>query len=61
MEMNERDFAAIDRALGQRLENGKITETCPRCGKKLIYIQTGSADEVTCQAPKCISEVFRGI
>lgn len=61
MDMNERDYAAIDRALEQRLESGDITEKCPRCGGKLIYIQTGASYEIKCQTPNCIAEVFRGI
>lgn len=61
MDMNEKDFNAIDKAIRQYIKTGKITEACPRCGGKLLYVQTGSSYRVECETPACISEVFRGI
>lgn len=61
MVMNKKDFDAIDRAVEQQVKSGKVTERCPRCGKTLVYTQMGTSYEVKCPAPKCISEVFRGI
>lgn len=61
MDMNKRDFDAIDRALNQYAKNRKITEPCPRCGKKLMYIQDGASYEVKCTTQNCVSEVFRGV
>lgn len=61
MILNEKDFAAIDKALEQQMKHEKITETCPRCGNQLLYIQYGSSYEVRCATDGCISEVVRGI
>jgi hypothetical protein len=61
MVLSEKDFAAIDKALEQQMKYEEITETCPRCGNELLYIQSGSSYEVRCATDGCISEVFRGI
>lgn len=61
MGLNEKDFAAIDKALEQQAKYGEITETCPRCGNELLYMQSGSSYEVRCKTDGCIAETFRGI
>jgi ssDNA-binding Zn-finger/Zn-ribbon topoisomerase 1 len=61
MDLNEKDFKAIDNALQQYATTGKIKENCPRCGGKLVYIQNGTSYRIECEKKGCISESFRGI
>lgn len=60
MDMNNKDFEAIDRALKEYSESGKIKEKCPRCGASLLFVRREASFEIRC-SDNCISEVFRGI
>ena len=53
----------IARDLEQQRKSGKIieqiTEKCPRCGNKLLYIQNENSFEIRCVAGDCVSEFFQ--
>lgn len=61
MGMNNKDFEAIDKALTEYSESGKITEKCPHCGASILLVQHGTSYEIRCSTDNCISEIFRGI
>lgn len=61
MDMNNKDFEAIDKALIEYKESGKITEKCPRCGAILLFVHHEASFEIRCSTDNCISETFRGI
>lgn len=61
MELTKQEYEAIDRALVQYTKTGSINEKCPRCGRRLKYIDYGNSYEIRCESEKCISEKFRGI
>ena len=61
MDMNNKDFESIDRALMEYSESGIIKEKCPRCGASLLIVHCEASFEIRCSTDNCISEVFRGI
>lgn len=61
MDMNNKDFAAIDQAAKEFFKSGKVNIKCPRCGNNMVCIVTGNSYEVKCKKTGCISEKFSGI
>ena len=61
MELNSKDFSAIDAAVVEYFKGEKITQRCPRCGGEMVCIVSGNSYEVKCNNGGCISERFAGI
>lgn len=61
MDMNSKEYDAVDNAIRQYTATGNITEKCPRCGQKLKYIEIGTSYGIECETKNCIAEYFRGI
>lgn len=61
MVMNDRDFAAIDKAAEEHFRYGVIQQKCTRCGSAMECVENGASYTVRCTKGNCISETFRGI
>lgn len=48
-------------ALREKINNPHKEVTCPRCGSRLIYRESGNSCEVTCPTKGCIHGSIRGI
>jgi hypothetical protein len=61
IDMNKHDYAVLDRALLQQNTVGVIEESCPRCGKPIVYELTDSREIIRCEDDNCIFEILYGI
>ena len=61
MELNNKDFSAIDTAAREYFKDKKINQKCPRCGGEMSCVVSGNSYEVKCNKSGCISERFVGI
>ena len=53
--------AVLGKATGEYISTGKISQTCPRCGKPIVFEQEATWDITRCQDPACIGQVMIGI
>ncbi len=48
-------------AITEKFESPRKNVVCPRCGKKLRYVQKGNSCEVVCETENCLKDAIRGI
>lgn len=61
MELNDKDYATIDKASSEYFKDKTISAKCSRCGGEIVCIEHGNSYEIKCKKNNCISEIFRGI
>lgn len=61
MDMNKKEYAALDKAAMEFFKEGKTSTKCPRCGNKITVSIMGNSYEIKCDTKGCIKDVIRGI
>ena len=59
--VTQKEYAVLNEAVRQFLQDGKIELKCPRCGKPLVYEVKDSLEIIHCQNPECVKSIRRGI
>jgi len=57
----QEEHDAIDRAEEEYFRTGAITETCPRCGGKIVFHGTGTSYSIECERKNCLKCTVRGL
>lgn len=60
-QITKQEYDLLNNAVSEFIRNGKISLTCPRCGKTLIYEKIGSLEIIRCEDTSCIKSIRRGI
>ena len=60
--MCEKNMCELEsRALERKEANPTETVVCPRCGKELLYRESGNSYEIRCQTEGCLKMTIRGL
>ncbi len=61
MDMNKKEYEALDKAAMEFFREGKTNTKCPRCGNSITVSVAGNSYTVKCDTKGCIKESIRGI